>query len=77
MKQKFNITGMTCSACSSGIEKNVSKLKNVENAEVSLLTNSMNVEYKEGFDIYQVIDLVKKMGYGISLEGEKINKLRK
>ncbi len=71
MKQKFNITGMTCSACSSGIERNVSKLKNVENAEVSLLTNSMNVEYKEGFDIYQVIDLVKKMGYGISLEGEK------
>lgn len=71
MKQKFNITGMTCSACSSGIEKNVSKLKNVENAEVSLLTNSMNVEYKEGFDIYQVIDLVKKMGYGISLEGGK------
>lgn len=71
MKQKFNITGMTCSACSSGIERNVSKLKNVENAEVSLLTNSMNVEYKEGFDIYQVIDLVKKMGYGISLEGGK------
>ena len=47
MKQKFNVTGMTCSACSAHVEKAVNKLEGVRRAEVSLMTNSMNVEYDE------------------------------
>ncbi len=46
-KQKFDITGMTCSACSAHVEKAVNKLEGVRKAEVSLMTNSMNVEYDE------------------------------
>ena len=48
MKQKFNITGMTCSACSAHVEKAVSKMEGVRSAAVSLMTNSMVAEYDEG-----------------------------
>ena len=47
MKQKFNVTGMTCSACSAHVEKAVNKLDAVRKAEVSLMTNSMTVDYDE------------------------------
>ena len=43
MKQKFDVTGMTCSACSSRVEKCVSKLAGAEQVSVNLLTNSMQV----------------------------------
>ena len=59
MKQKFNITGMTCSACSAHVEKAVSKVKGVRSAAVSLMTNSMVAEYDEGVvteqDIIQAV----------------------
>ena len=45
MKEKFDVTGMTCSACSSRVEKCVSKLEGVKEVSVNLLTNSMQVEY--------------------------------
>ena len=41
MKQKFNVTGMTCSACSAHVEKSVLRQEGVSSVEVSLLTNSM------------------------------------
>ena len=47
MKERFDVTGMTCSACSSHVEKSVSKLTGVENVSVNLLTNSMQVEFDE------------------------------
>lgn len=47
MKEKFDVTGMTCSACSSRVEKCVSKLEGVEEVTVNLLTNSMQVKYDE------------------------------
>ena len=47
MKEKFDVTGMTCSACSSRVEKCVSKLEGIENVSVNLLTNSMQVEYND------------------------------
>lgn len=70
-KEKFDVTGMTCSACSSRVEKCVSKLSGAEKVSVNLLTNSMQVEYdesvlKEG----QIIDAVVKAGYGASVQGE-------
>ena len=68
MKQKFNVTGMTCSACSAHVEKSVAKLSGVSSVEVSLLTNSMQVAYDEasvGPDA--IIQAVTDGGYGASL----------
>ena len=45
--EKFIVTGMTCSACSSRVEKTVSQLEGMEKASVNLLTNSMQVDYDE------------------------------
>ena len=45
MKQTFKVTGMTCSACSAHVEKAVSKLTGVTGVSVSLLSNSMMVDY--------------------------------
>ena len=47
MKQKFNVTGMTCASCSAHVEKAVRKLSGVNDVTVSLLANSMTVEYDE------------------------------
>lgn len=70
MKQKFDITGMTCSACSSRVEKNVSKLEGVSGVSVNLLTNSMQVEFEENaLSDEQIIDSVEHAGYGATLSG--------
>lgn len=72
-KIKFNITGMTCSACSSHVQRAVEKLEGAAEVQVNLLTNSMSVNYDEailGTD--KIIDAVEKAGYGASLaEGLK------
>ena len=47
MKEKFTVTGMTCSACSAGIERTLNKMEGIVKAEVSLMGESMNVEYDE------------------------------
>ena len=57
MKNKFDVTGMTCSACSAHVEKSVSKVNGVKNVNVNLLQNSMTVEYDEG--VTGVEDIVK------------------
>ncbi len=67
-KQKFNITGMTCSACSAHVEKAVNKLEGVKTASVSLMTNSMTAEYDEAVLSNQdIINAVIQSGYGASL----------
>lgn len=67
MKEKFDVTGMTCSACSSRVEKCVSKLDGIQEVAVNLLTNSMQVEYDEQvLTERQIIDAVVKAGYGAS-----------
>lgn len=72
MKEKYDITGMTCSACSSFVEKAVSKLDGVEHVEVSLLSNSMNVEYDDTLvSSQEIIHAVEKGGYGASKAGIK------
>ena len=71
MKQKFNVTGMTCSACSSHVEKSVSKLTGVENVSVNLLTNSMQVEFDENkLDTAGIIKAVEDAGYGAAVKDE-------
>lgn len=68
MKGKFDVTGMTCSACSSRVEKCVSKLEGVDEVSVNLLTNSMQVKYDEKIIKEQgIIDAVVHAGYGASL----------
>lgn len=71
MKQKFNVTGMTCSACSSHVEKSVGKLTGVENVSVNLLTNSMQVEFDENkLDTAGIIKAVEDAGYGAAVKDE-------
>ncbi len=70
MKEKFDVTGMTCSACSSRVEKCVSRLDGIKNVSVNLLTNSMQVEYDEQtLSEGQIINAVVKAGYGASPKG--------
>lgn len=70
--EKYMITGMSCSACSSRVEKAVSKLTGISKASVNLLTNSMQVEYDENIlDSRTIIDAVVHAGYGASLDGGK------
>lgn len=74
MKTKFNVTGMTCAACSSHVEKAVSKLDGVSNVTVSLLTNSMTVEYDENaVTSAGIISAVEKSGYGASEYAQSVS----
>lgn len=69
MKQKFDVTGMTCSACSSRVEKCVRRLEGVKEVSVNLLTNSMQVEYEENvLSDRNIIDAVVHAGYGAELK---------
>ncbi len=72
MKQQFNITGMTCSACSSTIEKTMNKQEGVQEVSVHLLTNKMNIEYDpQMLNDNDIIKLVTDVGYGASLPTSK------
>ena len=67
MKEKFQVLGMTCSSCQAHVEKAVSKLDGVEEVNVSLLSNSMNVTYKEDKVTTQdIIKAVEHAGYQAS-----------
>ena len=65
--KKFNVTGMSCAACSSRVEKAVSKVNGVKSVSVSLLTNSMGVEGSASDE--SIIAAVEKAGYGASVAG--------
>lgn len=67
-KEKYSVTGMTCSACSSHVEKSVNKLQGMGEVSVNLLTNSMQVVYDESLcDGQRIVEAVEKAGYGASL----------
>ncbi len=70
MKQKFDVTGMTCSACQAHVEKAVSHLPGVRRASVNLLQNSLSAEYDEGFVAAQdIISAVRRAGYDARVQG--------
>ena len=72
MKQKFDVTGMTCSACSAHVEKAVRQVAGVDQVSVNLLGNSMLVEYGENVtDAQHIIQAVEAAGYGASLPQAK------
>ncbi len=71
MKENFDVTGMSCSACSSHVEKSVSKVEGVTKVSVNLLTNSMQVEFDEQTtDEGTIIKAVEDAGYGASVKPE-------
>lgn len=75
MKEKFSVTGMTCSACSAGIERSVCRLQGVTHASVSLMGESMIVEYdEEMLSREKIIDTVINLGYGASIYNETLIK---
>ena len=66
--EKYNVTGMSCAACSAHVEKAVRKVPGVTDVAVSLLTNSMKVEGTAG--AAEICRAVSAAGYGASLAGE-------
>ncbi len=75
--KKYDVTGMTCAACSAAVERSVKKVQGVESVTVNLLTNSMRVKYDESqISDVDIINAVIDAGYGASLkteEGKKQN----
>ena len=67
MKQKFNVTGMTCSACSAHVDKAVRKLEGVTDVNVNLLGGSMTVDWQGELTADGIIAAVVGAGYGASL----------
>ena len=65
--EQYNVTGMSCAACSSRVEKAVSRVPGVTSCSVSLLTNSMGVEGNASS--HDIIQAVEQAGYGASLKG--------
>jgi len=71
MEQKFNVTGMTCSACSAAVERSVRKLSGIEKVNVNLLTNSMQVAYDENLLTEEdIIRAVTEAGYSAEVYGK-------
>ena len=69
--QQYDVTGMSCAACSARVEKAVSGVPGVTSCSVSLLTNSMGVEGNA--DSAAIIRAVQDAGYGASVKGSKVN----
>ena len=67
MKQKFTVTGMTCSACSAHVDKAVRKLDGVCEVNVNLLGGSMTVDWDGALTPDQIVSAVEKAGYGAAL----------
>ncbi|WP_326911140.1 heavy metal translocating P-type ATPase [Sedimentibacter sp. MB31-C6] len=76
--QKFDVTGMTCSACSARIEKNINKTDGIQEASVNLLSNNMTVKYDESLlNESDIIKIVQETGYGASIVGKEKSNVKK
>lgn len=71
MKVKFDVSGMSCAACSARVEKCTREVDGVTNASVNLLTNSMEVEFADKDRSAEVVRAVKKAGYGAKVRGKE------
>ncbi len=71
MELKFNVTGMTCAACSARVEKVVGQIRGVTKAEVNLLAGKLAVQAESEAVSNLVIAAVKNAGYGVSPEGSE------
>ncbi len=73
MQEKFSVTGMSCAACSAGIERTLNKTNGVEKAEVSLMGECMTVAFDEKtITKEEIIAAVQSLGYGAAIFDEKL-----
>lgn len=78
MKEKFSISGMSCSACSAGIERALHGKSGIERVDVSLMGESMTVEYDEKLIARaDIIQTVIGLGYGVAEYNENVLQQRK
>ncbi len=70
-KERFDVTGMSCSACSARVEKTVFALPGANEVTVNLLKNSMDVTFDENLTTEEIIKAVKKAGYGARVQKNK------
>ena len=71
MKLKFNVTGMTCAACSARVDKVTKGIAGVKNCEVNLLGGTMVVEAEDETVKVPIIQAISDAGYGASIAGEE------
>ena len=65
MKKDFKVTGMTCAACSSRVERVLNKMEGVTKAEVNLATEDLHVDYDDSkLNTQDIIGKIEKAGYG-------------
>ncbi len=77
-KEQFDITGMTCSACSARVEKSVSRLPGIHEVSVNLLKNSMVASYDESvLNVQEIVQAVEKAGYGAAIKSAGNNRQMK
>lgn len=70
-KQRFDVIGMTCSACQAAVDRSVNKLQGVEHVNVSLMTGTMDVEYdRDSVNEQDIIQAVDQAGYKANLHGQ-------
>lgn len=71
MKQQFDVTGMSCAACSAHVEKAVRAVSGIQEVQVNLLAGSMTATYNEQqTDAVAIIKAVEDAGYGASVRGD-------
>ena len=70
MRIKFNVTGMTCAACSARVEKVTKAVPGVRKAEVNLLGGTMMVEAESGSVVQPIITAIQNSGYGAAIPVE-------
>ena len=71
MNIKFQVTGMTCAACSARVEKVTNQVSGVRKAEVNLLAGTMMVEAENDQVVSEIIHAVTEAGYGAAVPGDK------
>lgn len=71
IRETYDVSGMSCSACSARVEKAVGKILGAENVSVNLLTNSMQLSRPENISVEEIIATVEKSGYGAKLKSKK------
>jgi len=72
-KQTLKITGMTCAACASAVERSVSKVEHVESASVNLAAEKLTVTYDETkTDLEKIKAAVERAGYGVLEDAEEV-----
>ena len=67
MKEKYSVLGMSCTACSAGIERTLNRIEGVQSVSVSLMGECMTIEYDEGkLSAEKIMQAVEGLGYGIA-----------